>query len=62
MKIKPVEGRVVRDPRTMQILPEEGRDVPDTSFWHRRIRDGDVTVEDAPAETPHHRSVPRRET
>lgn len=47
MKVKPVAGRLVRDPLTMQPLPEDGREVPDNPFWRRRIRDGDVTVEDA---------------
>ena len=54
MIVKPVEGRIVRDPRNFQILPAEGRDVPDTMFWRRRIRDGDVVEEGAaePAEAP----------
>jgi len=30
----------------MQLLPEEGREVPDGDpFWVRRVRDGDVTVD-----------------
>jgi hypothetical protein len=46
MKVKPVQGRIVRDPRTMAILPQEGREVPDSdAYWQRRIRDGDVTAE-----------------
>jgi hypothetical protein len=51
MHVVPVPGRTVRDPTTMQILPEEGWTVSrfDT-FWHRRIADGDVTIEDDPAE------------
>ena len=45
MKVIPVEGRNVRDPRSMQLLPAEGRDVRDGDpFWLRRVRDGDVTV------------------
>lgn len=45
MKVIPVEGRNVRDPRSMQLLPKEGRDVRDGDpFWLRRVRDGDVTV------------------
>jgi Protein of unknown function (DUF2635) len=48
MKVLPVPGRAVRDPRNMQLLPEEGREVSDGDpFWVRRVRDGDVTVEDA---------------
>ena len=49
MKVMPVEGRAVRDPRNMQLLPDEGREVPDGDpFWVRRVRDGDVTVEEPP--------------
>jgi hypothetical protein len=30
----------------MALLSEEGREVPDgDTFWQRRVRDGDVTVE-----------------
>jgi hypothetical protein len=32
----------------MQLPPEQGREVPDGDpFWTRRVRDGDVTVEEA---------------
>jgi Protein of unknown function (DUF2635) len=45
MKVIPVPGRAVRDPRSMMLLPEEGREVPDDDpFWNRRLRDGDVTI------------------
>jgi Protein of unknown function (DUF2635) len=50
MLVKPAPGRTVRDPRSMALLPEEGRTVPDNDpFWLRRVRDGDVTKEAAPA-------------
>lgn len=53
MKVIPAEGRAVRDPRSMILLPPEGRDVPDDDpFWVRRVRDGDVTVEEAPPPPP----------
>lgn len=32
----------VHDPDAKDILPEDGRDVPDTEYWARRLRDGDV--------------------
>ena len=32
---------VVRGPNG-RLLPELGGEVPDTQFWHRRLRDGDV--------------------
>jgi hypothetical protein len=46
MLVKPVPGRTVRDPHSMALLPEDGREVPDNDpFWLRRLRDGDVTTE-----------------
>jgi len=33
---------VVRDPANGRTLPPEGAQVPDNSFWHRRLKDGDV--------------------
>ena len=46
MRVKPAPGRAVRDPRTMTLLTDEGREVPDRDpFWVRRVRDGDVVVE-----------------
>jgi hypothetical protein len=47
MKLKPAEGRAVRDPSSMALLPADGKEVPDNAFWRRRLRDGDV-VEVAP--------------
>jgi Protein of unknown function (DUF2635) len=56
MRVKPAEGRAVRDPVTMQLLPDGGREVPDNQFWRRRLRDGDV-IADAPAQhAPRHRA------
>lgn len=49
IKVKPAEGRNVRDPHTMQLVPPEGRDVNERDvFWARRLRDGDVVKVDAP--------------
>lgn len=42
--VKPVEGRRVRDPSTLQLLPAEGDSKAAISFWYRRIADGDVTL------------------
>lgn len=58
MYVKPapreVEGRalVVRDPDLKDLLPAEGRDVPDTPYWQRRLADGDVVLASAPAAAP----------
>lgn len=50
MKVKPArDGLVIRDPHSRQPLPAEGGNVPEDSFWVRRLNDGDVVlVEDAP--------------
>jgi len=49
----PTPGALVRDPFTKRPLPLEGAEVPETSFWLRRLRDGDITVhaEASPAAT-----------
>ncbi|WP_240906375.1 DUF2635 domain-containing protein [Komagataeibacter xylinus] len=58
MKIYPVEGRTVRDPRTRAPVPAKGLTVSDYDpFWARRLRDGDVTktapqAEAKPVEAP----------
>jgi hypothetical protein len=62
MKIKPAPGRMVRDPRTMLALPEEGRDVPRTPFWLRRLRDGDVVFVDEARPSAHHAAARHKGT
>lgn len=45
MFVKPAPGLRVVDPVTLQPLPAEGGEVPDDeSYWHRRIRSGDVVL------------------
>jgi hypothetical protein len=54
MKVRPAPGRAVRDPQTMQLLPDEGAVVPDDDpFWTRRVLDEDVEImpDDPPPET-----------
>lgn len=47
MYVKPVEGRQVPDPDKGGLLPAEGRVVEATTYWLRRVADGDVVqVED----------------
>jgi hypothetical protein len=49
MRVKPaVSGAVVRDPLTLQRLPDEGGDVPETGYWLRRLEQGDVVPADEP--------------
>lgn len=43
MRVKPARpGVIIRDPHTRRPLASEGADVPETSYWLRRLRDGDV--------------------
>ena len=49
MFVKPVAGRTVRDPVKGTFLPEEGAEVAKSTFWDRRLRDGDVITVDASA-------------
>lgn len=48
MKIKPAEGRSVIDPVTKTLLSPDGEEKPETEFWLRRLRDGDVVPVDPP--------------
>jgi hypothetical protein len=49
IRVKPKEGLVVRDPKTKKALPKDGALVEETSFWIRRINDGDVSlIQDVP--------------
>mgnify|MGYP000028188221 CR=1 FL=1 len=38
----------IRDPDLRDFLPIEGREVPDSDYWQRRLRDKDVTSEPVP--------------
>lgn len=44
MFVKPAAGLLVRDPDLRDLLPEAGREVPDSDYWQRRLRDGDVVA------------------
>lgn len=41
--VRPMPGCVVRDPDSMELLPEDGAWVPRNVFWIRRLYFGDVT-------------------
>ena len=43
--IKPASNMIVRDPETMEPLPESGKLVEQNSYWLRRIQNGDAFVE-----------------
>lgn len=43
MKVKPVDpNAVIRDPHTLRQLPPEGAEVPENTFWTRRLLAGEV--------------------
>lgn len=44
MYVKPAPGLLVRDCDLLDQLPPEGRDVPDSEYWRRRLADGDVIL------------------
>lgn len=46
LKIKPALGLKIRDPQTLALLPEDGKEVEQSSFWIRRIQAGDVLLID----------------
>lgn len=48
MFVKPNNGLSVRDPVKGTLLPDEGAEVPDNVFWHRRLRDEDVVIAEQP--------------
>ncbi len=43
MRVKPGQ-HPVRDPHTKRYLPAEGAEVPESTFWIRRLRAGDVVA------------------
>lgn len=54
MFVKPAEGRQVRDPASKRPIPAAGANVPQDSYWIRRLRDGDVVAANPPAAPPAH--------
>lgn len=46
--VVPAIGRSVPDPEAGDLLPVEGREVPDNAWWRRRLADGDVKTKEAP--------------
>ena len=44
MYVKAAPGLVIRDPDLKDLLPIEGREVPESLYWNRLLRDGDVIL------------------
>ena len=54
IRIRPArEGLIVLDPATRQPIPPEGLVVLPSSYWARRLSDGDVVLASAPDAVPH---------
>jgi hypothetical protein len=47
MFVKPAPGTKVRDPISRLHIPESGVEVPESSYWIRRVQSGDVVRVDA---------------
>lgn len=46
--LRPAEGLIVRDPATRAPLAAEGEWKPRSSYWDRRLLDGDVVETEPP--------------
>lgn len=42
MFVKAKNGIIIRDPITKAPVPGTGREVPESGYWMRRLRDGDI--------------------
>ena len=51
MFVKPKRFARVIDPDTRIPVPDEGREVPETAYWLRRIRCGDLEIVTKPVDT-----------
>lgn len=53
MRVRPRSGLLVRDPSAPATpLPPEGREVPVSVYWTRRLRCGDVELVSEPEPAP----------
>jgi hypothetical protein len=44
MFVRMLRGLKTRDPLTKLFIPDEGCEVVDHPYWHRRVRDGDAEI------------------
>lgn len=61
MFVKPSPGVRVRDPVTKLHIPAAGVEVPESSYWIRRLRSGDVVVAVAPVPVLNDQQIPDSE-
>lgn len=50
LNVRPARGVTVRDPASGRALSPDGEKVPATTYWRRRLRDGDVELVEERAE------------
>lgn len=57
--VKPViAGTIIRQPeRNYQAMPADGAEVPHSSYYRRRISDGDLEITQAPAKKQRRKSA-----
>ncbi len=59
MYVIPKSGFKIPDPSLNDHLPPEGRNVEKTTYWVRRLRDGDVT--EKPQPKPQQKNIAKKE-
>lgn len=52
MYVIPAPGLTIIDPDRKDLIPPEGREVPDQPYWYRRVADRDVSLGEPPVEAP----------
>ena len=52
MFIKPFPGLSIRDPDRGDRVPAEGRDVPESAYWRRRLAERSVVIVAAETAAP----------
>lgn len=62
LRIKPAAGLIVINPATRKALPADGDTVPESTYWLRRLDDGDVVEADAPAAPRSRRAAQQADT
>lgn len=61
MKVKPAgPDRAIPYEGTRELLPDDGAEVPNTAYWRRRLRDGDVVLIEEPPKAPGPAPAPHR--
>lgn len=62
MFVKPKEGVNVRDPITKLHIPASGAEVPENTYWVRRVESGDVIRTDSPHAAAAERIISKKQS